>query len=148
VEPVTISPLQEPDRRAVHELLQSQHLPLAGFDDPGVVALVARQGSEIVGSAALEIHGLYGLLRSVVVDDSHRGRHLGLRLTREAIDVARQRRLAALYLLTETAARFFPKVGFVAVTRDEVPEQVRRSVEFASVCPASAQAMWLPLEPT
>ena len=145
VESVRITPMQETDRPAVHALLRASKLPLAGFDAARVVALVAKDGDVVVGSAAIEVHGAFGLLRSVAVADSHRGRQLGLRLTREAIHVGRERGLASLYLLTETAAGFFPQCGFSAVSRADIPDDVKQSVEFRSACPASAQALWLPL---
>ena len=142
---VNIVPLQDADRAAVHALLTTCKLPLAGLDEANVVALVAKEEGVVVGSAAIEVHGRYGLLRSVAVADSHRGQQLGQRLTRQAIALAGQQGVVALYLLTETAAGFFPKLGFRAVSRADVPEAVQRSVEFTSACPASAEALRLPL---
>ena len=142
---LAIAPLQPHERAAVHQLLSASRLPLAGFDAPNVTAIVARDGETIVGSAAIERHGAFGLLRSVAVAESHRNRQLGLQLTRAAIALARGLELRALYLLTETAAGFFPKFGFSAVSRAEIPAEVQQSVEFTSVCPASAQAFVLPL---
>jgi amino-acid N-acetyltransferase len=137
--------MEERDRQAVHALLRSHGLPTAGFDEPHVSALVARDGPTVVGSAAVERYERYGLLRSVAVADSHRGRQLGQRLTRAAISLARTQGLTGIYLLTETAAGFFPKFGFTTVSREQIPEAVKQSVEFTSVCPASAHAFALPL---
>ena len=53
--------------------------------------------------------------------------------------------LTPLYLLTTTAEDFFPRFGFSRITRQEVPESVRASVEFRSACPASAVVMWKPI---
>jgi amino-acid N-acetyltransferase len=144
--PALVAPLQTADRSAVHALLRSHRLPLDGFDDERVVALVAKHGSEVVGSAAIEVYGRAGLLRSVAVLESHRQRTLGSELTRAAIDLARTRGLTALYLLTETAGAFFPRFGFVPVSRDEIPADVKQSVEFTSACPAGAQAFKLSLQ--
>jgi amino-acid N-acetyltransferase len=133
------------DRAAVHALLRSHKLPLAGFDDAHVRALVAKDGPAVVGSAAVELHGPDGLLRSVAVADDYRGRSLGAQLTIAAIALAREQQLSALYLLTETAAAFFPKFGFVPVSREDIPDRVKQSVEFTSACPAGAQAFRLSL---
>jgi amino-acid N-acetyltransferase len=141
--PTVIAPLHPDDRQGVHALLRSHNLPLEGFDEPHVYALVARQGESIVGSAAIELYGSDGLLRSVAVAESLRGQALGKQLTQAAIDLARQQGVTALYLLTETAAGFFPKFGFTPVSRADIPAQLTRSVEFTSACPASAQAFQL-----
>jgi amino-acid N-acetyltransferase len=142
----TIRPMVATDRAAVHSLLRSHRLPLQGFDDPHVVALVAQRGDEVIGCAAVEVYGSDGLLRSVAVADAHRGRALGTQLTRAAMTSAAARGLTTLYLLTETASGFFPKLGFALVARDRIPERVKQSVEFTSVCPATAQAFQLSLE--
>ena len=141
----TIHPMTAADRAAVHQLLRACKLPTDGFDAPHVVALVARVDGAIVGSAAIEQYGESGLLRSVAVSESHRGRSLGLELTRAAIALAQARGLTSLYLLTETAASFFPKFGFASVSRADIPANVTASVEFTSACPASAQAFRLSL---
>jgi N-acetylglutamate synthase-like GNAT family acetyltransferase len=47
--------------------------------------------------------------------------------------------------MTNTAAGYFPKLGFAPVERAEVPEAVRGSLQFASVCPSSAAVMVLRL---
>ena len=143
---MTIEPRTAADRPAVHDLLRAQRLPLEGFDAPHVVALIARDGSAVVGSAAIEQYGAFGLLRSVAVTDSHRGQSLGKQLTRAAIALAESRALTSLYLLTETASAFFPKFGFVPVSRADIPAEVKTSVEFTTACPASAQAFQLPLK--
>ncbi len=46
-----------------------------------------------------------------------------------------------MFLLTETAAHFFPRFGFRAISRGEVPESVRASLEFTTACPKSALVM-------
>jgi N-acetylglutamate synthase-like GNAT family acetyltransferase len=138
---MTIDPMREADRAAVHALLQSHKLPLDGFDAPNVVALVAREGPHIVGSAALETYGSSALLRSVAVANELRGRGVGQLLTAEALALARRLGVTSIFLLTETAAEFFPKFGFEPISRDRIPAEVQQSVEFKSACPASAQAL-------
>jgi amino-acid N-acetyltransferase len=144
---MTIEPMQERDREAVHALLRSHKLPLDGLDDHVSHALVARDASGLVGSAALEVYGPYALLRSVAVDESLRGQGVGQLLTAEVLALARRLALREVFLLTETAAGFFPKFGFEPIARTGVPPEVRQSVEFRSACPASALAMRLRLTP-
>ena len=138
---IHISDATPADRDAVMALLTAQGLPLDGLADHFDTAVVARQGSRIVGSAALEMYEEGALLRSVAVDPSVRSIGLGRRLTDAALDRARARHAPAVYLLTTTADGFFPRFGFTRITRDDVPESVKRSVEFRSACPASAIVM-------
>ena len=143
---MTISPAATADLPAILALLQRAGLPHAGIADHVASALVARAHGRVVGCAALELYGVSALLRSVAVDASLRGTGLGQALTRAALDLARGRRVRAVYLLTETAGGFFPRFGFRTVSRTDVDPAVRESVEFTTACPASAQAMVLDLD--
>jgi amino-acid N-acetyltransferase len=129
------------DLPGVHELLERHHLPIAGVDDHVKTMLVAREGSQIVGTAALELYADGALLRSVAVDSPQQGRRLGHQLTEAALELAGRHGAGEVFLLTTTAERFFPKFGFEPITRDEVPASVRTSVEFQSACPSSAIVM-------
>ena len=62
-------------------------------------------------------------------------------MTEAVLRLAQDHGVRTVFLLTTTAERFFPKFGFEQITRDEVPETVRASVEFTSACPASAIVM-------
>jgi amino-acid N-acetyltransferase len=130
-----------PDMPHVQRLLERNLLPIAGLEAHVETLLVARSGDAIVGSAALEMYASGALLRSVCVDPLFQGQALGQRLTEAAIDIARDAGRPAIYLLTTTAERFFPRFGFECVARDQVPADVQQSVEFTSACPASAIVM-------
>ena len=141
-------PIESADPAAVPEIaafLTSNALPVAGLAEHATDFLVARDGGRLVATAALEIHGHDALLRSVAVDAAARGTGLGQRVTRAALARAKQRGASRVFLLTESAARFFPKFGFTAIERANVPDTIRGTVEFASACPASAQVMVLEL---
>ena len=125
--------------------LEANGLPAAGLEQHATDILVARMGGDLAGTAALEAYGPEALLRSVAVDAGLRGSGLGQDLTRAALDAARRRGVRRVFLLTETAAGFFPRFGFVEIARDAAPEEIRRTVEFASACPASARVMVLEL---
>jgi nucleoside-diphosphate-sugar epimerase/N-acetylglutamate synthase-like GNAT family acetyltransferase len=129
------------DLSAVIGLLEKNTLPLAGINQHVATTLVAQRSARIVGCAALEVFGRAGLLRSVTVDEAQRGQGLGHQLTQAALDLARTRGVASVYLLTTTAASFFPRFGFREVARADVDGAVKGSVEFTTACPASAVAM-------
>ncbi len=137
-------------------LLTHHALPLDGLSahlDTTLVALCAENGAgddpdagEVIGCAAVELYGDAGLLRSVAVDAAQQGRGLGSRLVDAALELARAHGVTRLYLLTETAAPYFARRGFVPLARAEVAPAVAASVEFQHACPASAQAMHLALD--
>jgi amino-acid N-acetyltransferase len=129
------------DLPAIHALLDRLHLPLEGVDEHLRTMLVAREEEEIIGTAALELYQEGALLRSVAVDPRWQGRQLGHQLTGAALDLARAHGAVAVFLLTTTAERFFPRFGFETIGREQVPPSVRQSVEFQSACPASAIVM-------
>ena len=138
---IEIEPARESDFDSVSTLLAASQLPLAGLRECFGDALVARDNGRIVGSAALEVYHGGVLLRSVVVDPTVRGRGLGIGLTRAALALARARGASAAFLLTTTAGDFFPRFGFTRISRDDVPRDVRGSIEFTSACPSTALVM-------
>jgi amino-acid N-acetyltransferase len=136
-----ITPAQPEDLAAISRLLIADDLPLEGLADHLATTLVARTQGHVVGAAGLEVYEDGGLLRSVVIERGFRGSGLGRQLVEAVTALAKERGLPALYLLTTTAAAYFPKLGFVAISRDQVPSSVQQSVEFTSACPASAAAL-------
>jgi amino-acid N-acetyltransferase len=138
---VDIEPARRGDLESIHELLLANHLPVDDLDRHVDSAFIARQDGRVVGAAALEVYGDGGLLRSVVVAAEHRGTGLGQRLVDAVMQLARSKHLPAVYLLTTTAASYFPRMGFVPISRDRVPAGVQQSVGFVSACCASAAVL-------
>ncbi len=139
--PTQIRPASPGDYETVASLLRSSALPLDGLNDHFGKALVAVRGSSVVGCVAIEVHGGAGLLRSLVVHGSERGRGLGKRLTAQALDLAAAAGIRDVYLLTVTAAEFFRALGFEREERSRAPECLLDSEEFRSACPESAILM-------
>jgi amino-acid N-acetyltransferase len=129
------------DAEDVLRLLERNHLPLDGLLDHLATTLVARQNGQIIGSAALEVYPDGALLRSVAVAPEAQGQGVGHELIDAAIRLAQAVHAPAVYLLTTTAERYFPKFGFERIARPDVPTTVQTSVEFTSVCPSSAAVM-------
>jgi N-acetylglutamate synthase-like GNAT family acetyltransferase/protein-L-isoaspartate O-methyltransferase len=143
-----VRPATERDLGAAELLLRAASLPIEGlrdqFDDGFVVWEV---DGTVIGVAGLEVYGSYGLLRSVAVAEDWRGRGVAEALVKDRVDWGAARGLRAIYLLTTTASGYFGRRGFASVDRDAVPAAVRRSNEFAEVCPATAIAMELRVAP-
>ena len=133
------------DMPMVVALLEQTRLPVDGLREHIITTLVARRDGRIVGSAALERYVDGVLLRSVAVAPELRHHGVGNQLTSAALRLATTLRAPAVYLLTTTAAHYFPRFGFEPIDRDDVPAGVRQSVEFTSACPASAVVMCLRL---
>jgi amino-acid N-acetyltransferase len=129
------------DLDGILRLLGEHRLPQEGLREHLETALVVRLDDRIVGSAALELYPDGALLRSVAVASELQGQQVGRELTEAAIRLADQLAMPAVYLLTNTAAEYFPRFGFERITRAEVPPGVQASIEFTSLCPSSATAM-------
>jgi len=132
---------REGDLPPVLMLLERNHLPLDGLADHIGTAVVARRDDQIVGSAALEVYADGALLRSVAVDPAVQNQGVGRQLTLAALSLAADLHVPAVYLLTTTAERFFPRFGFERIARADVPASVQASVEFRSACPSTAVVM-------
>jgi len=137
----SIERAREQDVDDIFRLLEAHRLPIDGLLDHLATALVARHDGRIVGSAALEVYPDGALLRSVAVTPELQHHGLGRSLIDAAIRMARDLGVPAVYLLTTTAERYFPRFGFSRIERPEVPATVRASVEFTSACPSSAVVM-------
>ena len=129
------------DVHAIEALLAASHLPLDGAAGAFATGVVARDDTAVVGAAAIEPHGDAGLLRSVVVAPELRGTGVGANLLASAEALAGELGIGELYLLTETAEAWFARRGYERLDRDDVPERVRRSVEFVTACSDKAVAM-------
>ena len=129
---VTIARAKPSDLPTVFELLDECNLPKEGLTQATI--LVARRRERIIGSAALEYFQASALLRSVAVNEPFRGRGVGVRLTKAALKLAKFNQVRSVYLLTETAAEFFSKLGFKTTPRSKVPKKVQASLEFTALC--------------
>ena len=138
---VTIATPRREDLLEIFALLEECNLPKEGLAPHISTTLVAREGIEIVGCSGLELYQEFALLRSVAVKPGFRKQGLALRLTRAALDLAKEHHVTNVYLLTETASTFFSKLGFLQIPRSDVPENVKRSVEFTTLCPDTATVM-------
>ena len=144
-----LRPAAEADLEPVRALLAAADLPIEGLEDffPAGYA-VAEVDGRVVAATGIEIHGADGLLRSAIVAPEWQGRGIGRRLAEERLSWAARHALRAVYLLTTTAAGYFPRVGFRPIGRDDVPAEIQTSREFASTCPSTATVMRLILDPS
>jgi len=138
---VELRTAQESDLPAVLGLLARAHLPTAGVANAPSHFVMAESEGKLVGVVGLEVYGESALLRSAAVEESWRGSGVGRVLVERALDVARERGIEDVFLLTTTAEHYFPRFGFSCVSRDSVTPGVKSSIEFQEACPASATVM-------
>lgn len=127
---------------AILDLLKINNLPYQDIkSDNSLFVSYHDQNGNVIGSGGLEFYSSYALLRSVAVDESQRGKSIGKEIVNDLLRRAKNNSIKEVYLLTETAHNFFLKKGFKDVQRENVPDEVKSSTEFKSVCPVSAACM-------
>ena len=138
---ITLERADSDDIDRVEALLEANGLPYRDVRTKSERFFVGYSGTEVVGIGGVEVHGSDGLLRSVVVTESNRGQGYGTALCRGLEDYARNDGVETLYLLTTTAAPFFRRRGYQEIARENVPSSIRRTTEFADLCPDSATCL-------
>jgi amino-acid N-acetyltransferase len=134
------------DLTSILKLLQNAALPCQEIEEFINTTIVLEMNGAVIGCVALELYGNYALLRSLAVDEMHRSNGYGKLLVGKILKLAKCHKVKRLYLLTETAAKFFPSFKFKEISRDKIPNIVKSSREFTTFCPASAVAMTLEIE--
>lgn len=124
----------------LHAALAAEGLPVS---DLGAAHQRMWRGvveGETVGYGGIELYGDSALLRSLVVLPDHKGMGHGAALVAQIVAEAD---VAEFWLLTNTAAAFFTRLGWAVRDRTDAPPAIVASAEFASLCPASATCMSL-----
>ncbi len=137
---IRIDAVRTGDETGILNLLSRADLPTEDLTvDKLRDFLVAKSEKNIViGSIGVELYQDAGLLRSLAVDPSYRGRGLGVELVRELESHAYRKGIKTLFLLTTTAKGFFERLGFQITHRGLVPSPIARTEEFKNICPISA----------
>jgi amino-acid N-acetyltransferase len=139
---VSFRPAQPRDKNAIKKFLAKCELP---FEDLTTEHLehfiIIGPRNKLIATVEMEVCGSYGLLRSLAVDEAHRGQNLGVALTQIIEDHARAAHIDEIYLLTTTADQFFVKQGYQVVERTTAPAEIQATEEFKRICPASAVCM-------
>jgi amino-acid N-acetyltransferase len=104
--------------------------------------LLLCEGDDVIACGAVErFDDRAGLVRSVAVKPTHRGKGLATRIMRSLETHARHRGIDRLFLLTQTAAGFFARMHYERCDRALAPEAMRASPQFAGLCPSTAVCM-------
>lgn len=131
----------ERDASHIHALLARSGLPTSDLEVSQPQFVVLCEGAQIIGTGALQRFGSIALLRSVAVEPQRRDAGLGRVIVQELERRAYASDVAQLFLLTQTAKRFFEQQDYRVIDRQQVPQAVQGSEEFRSLCPTSATCM-------
>ncbi|MEM7454890.1 MAG: arsenic resistance N-acetyltransferase ArsN2 [Planctomycetota bacterium] len=138
-----IRPAADSDFASIISLLCTAGLPvhdLSSGERYRFEVLLEASGQP-AGACAVEPRGNYGLLRSLVVSRDFQGLGYGRKLVESVETSACGLGISELYLLTETAESFFHNLGYQPVDREAVPQEIRLTTEFSSICPDSAACL-------
>lgn len=136
---------QEADWPVIAGLLAGTGLQLVGAREHLKHFLVALDEYGLVGCAGMEHYGHTGLLRSVAVAESERGKGIGQNLVERLLLKAQKENITTVVLLAHSSEDFFRKFDFAEVRFDHLPQSIHDSVEFKFAAPDSTTAMLLNL---
>jgi len=142
---IKILEARKEDLPAIKALLESVNLPLQGVEDHWDNFILLKKENVLRGTVGLEIYNDKALLRSLAIAGAQQGQGFGQELYFAIIEKAREHGIREIYLLTETAEKFFAKQGFEKISRDSADVKVKESIEFRSACPETASCMRLKL---
>jgi glycerol 3-phosphatase-2 len=132
-----IRPARPEDVPQVRDLLREAALdPAEAGHTEGVV--VATDGDRVVATGAAEVEGEHGYVRSVAVPEQARGIGLGSLVTATVAREATTHGARRLFLVTETADRFFAALGFEPMDRRDLPPWIG---DRSTACSETATAM-------
>jgi amino-acid N-acetyltransferase len=127
---------------AIAGLLSESGLPT---DDLAMqdLSLFLIHGSEedVEAVGGLEKCGDTALIRSIATSAQRRDQGIARTIVGELEKLAQNSGLKELYLLTETAEGFFERLGYNKCDRSNVPQSIKESRQFSSLCPDNATIM-------
>ncbi len=137
--------LRSGDLARLEYLLHSNYLPTEDCAEQMHNFCGIFDEDDLVAAGGLEAAANYALLRSIVVQERYRDRGLARAMSEFLINQAHSEGRKAVYLLTETAERYFEKLGFSRIDRAEVPLEIMQTRQFTSLCPDTASCMVMTL---
>ena len=129
------------DFKSIVELLQSEGLPTKDLSPELRNFFVVEENTKIIAVAGMEVYGRYALIRSVVVHKNSRHRSFATYLLNKLLKHAQSKSITTLYLITNSAEKYFSAKGFSVIARELVPNEIKSTEEFSTLCPSTATVM-------
>lgn len=133
--------LTQEEQEALQDLLKSEKLCYNDIAEDGVTLFGVKIKHVHVGYFGFEQFNQDALFRSMLVQPDARKRGYGSLIWNEAKAKLKEMGVKNVFLLTDTAAQFFSKHGFVNIDRESVPESIANTTEFKEFCPDSSTCM-------
>jgi amino-acid N-acetyltransferase len=140
-----INQLSSKHKSQVIDILKMHQLPVEDIDLGKQHFFGYFKNDTLLGIGALEINNNSALVRSLAVSKEIQNTGIGSKLLYHLITETKRLNLKDLFLLTETADKFFSQHGFVTINRKDVPKHISVTEEFKNLCPDSAICMALKL---
>lgn len=129
------------DMEAIRKLLQNNGLPISDITLENTHFFAAYLDGRLIGSIGLQVMDSVALLRSMVVEDRYRNLQVGKQLYEKVIELAIEKHIQQVFLITTTAQAYFGEKGFKVIAREQVPERIQQTTQFSKTCPDSGIVM-------
>jgi len=140
-----LTPLSADYYPDIYRLLEAADLPNEDIDEIEITFWGVLQEERVIAVIGLQIFGDAGLMRSLAVDANHRNQSWAEDLIKELLKHCQILHLETVYLLTTTAKKYFHHRGFMEISRDHLPAEIKKSTVYEDLCPQDATAMYMPL---
>lgn len=129
------------DLISIKSLLESFSLPSVDVDNHISNFFVLECEENIEGVVGIEMYGETALLRSLAIQKELQKKGYGRKLCNKLISYAKTFNVKNVYLLTQTAKDFFSREGFQIISREAVPEEIKQTYEYTTLCPSDSTCM-------
>lgn len=136
---------QKSDIEIIEEILKKESLPYQDVNFENIKFYKAFDNTNFIGIVGLEKFTDVALLRSMVVLNEFKKMGYGREICKTLKNLAKIEKINELYLLTTTAKTFFERLGFKIITRKNVPDSIKSTTEFSTLCPDTAICMHINL---
>jgi amino-acid N-acetyltransferase len=124
------------------QLLNSFSLPTSDVEKHFSNFRIFELKGVLLGVIGVELYPPYALLRSLAIKPEWQNKGLASNLVDLCLEIwPTEEKITEIYLLTQTAQKFFEQKGFQIVERDVVPKEIQETEEFMHACPKSAIVM-------
>jgi len=136
-----VKKLKDDETGGLQHLLKSDQLCFNDINEQGVYLFGVHLNDELIGYFGYEVFNTQALFRSMVVVPGARNKGYGSLIWNQAKEQLLIEGISDVYLLTNTAAPFFSKLGFEEIIRASAPEPILGTTEFKEFCPADSVCM-------
>lgn len=129
------------DLEIIVQLLTANNLPSSDCEQHLNHFIVFENQGKLIGVGGMEIYGAVALIRSIVVIPERRNKGLAKKIIMQLEEKAKLSGVKSLFLITESAVKYFEQLGFSIEERVNVPVAIKNTAQFKTLCPDSAIVM-------